>query len=89
MTSEGSLTTLMSFDATNGDWVSALEQGGDGNLYGATPYAVTDGSGMNSGCNCGTVFRLSQEGTLTTLLSFNGANGKSPLDLFEGTDGNF
>jgi uncharacterized repeat protein (TIGR03803 family) len=89
MTHEGSLSTLVSLNATNGSLASTLVQGSDGNLYGTTYYGVAADSRRTPACNCGTVFRLSREGTLTTLLSFNGANGSYPADLFEGMDRNF
>ena len=39
---------------------------------------------------CGTVFKISMEGKLTTLHSFGSADGSYPLDgLVQGTDGNF
>jgi len=38
----------------------------------------------------GTVFKMSPTGTLTTLVSFNGANGNSPqAPLIQASDGNF
>ena len=38
----------------------------------------------------GTVFKLATNGTLTTLISFNGTNGASPqAGLIQGADGNF
>jgi uncharacterized repeat protein (TIGR03803 family) len=37
----------------------------------------------------GTIFRMTPNGTLTTLVSFNGANGAGPHDLVQGADGNF
>ncbi|KAI9008718.1 hypothetical protein DFJ74DRAFT_711813 [Hyaloraphidium curvatum] len=44
----------------------------DGNWYGTTLFG---GSGT---CNCGTVFRLTPDGQLSTIASFNGTNGASP-----------
>jgi uncharacterized repeat protein (TIGR03803 family) len=38
----------------------------------------------------GTVFKMTPGGVLTTLVSFNGANGNSPqAPLIQGSDGNF
>jgi len=53
----------------------------DGSLYGTTG---SGGTGSN-----GTVFRLTTNGVLTTLFSFNGTNGASPATaLVLGADGN-
>jgi MYXO-CTERM domain-containing protein len=92
ITSSGSLTALVSFTGTNGDNPgAALVQGTDGNFYGTTSLG---GSGYGSiGPNTlgdGTVFKITPSGTLTTLVSFTGANGAEPQStLVQGTDGNF
>ena len=82
VTTNGTLTTLVSFNGTNGSEPQAgLTLGGDGNFYG-----VTMGGGTNG---CGTVFQMTPSGTLTTLLSFNGYNGSCPdVPLTLGVDGN-
>jgi uncharacterized repeat protein (TIGR03803 family) len=78
--------TFANFDFTHGAGPNtALVQGADGNLYGTT------GSG-GSKCppyGCGTVFKLTLSGKLTTLHSFNGADGSYPTGLIQGTDGSF
>jgi len=86
MTTNGALTTLLSFNNTNGRFPSGLVQGTDGNFYGTTFGGGTNGSG--------TVFKLTPAGTLTTLFSFDrwgtNANGSSPYAaLVQGKDGNF
>ncbi|HWZ96086.1 MAG TPA: choice-of-anchor tandem repeat GloVer-containing protein [Opitutaceae bacterium] len=83
MTPAGSLTSLASFNGTNGAHpVAALVQGGDGNFYGTT---VDGGSGGD-----GVVFMMTPAGVLTDLVSFNGANGAHPeAALVPGSDGNF
>jgi uncharacterized repeat protein (TIGR03803 family) len=82
-------TTLASFNGTNGrSPVAALAQGTDGNFYGTT----ADG-GSSTACGgspCGTVFRVTRTGTITTLYSFDIAHGADPsASLVLGTDGNF
>ena len=93
ITPNGNLTTLHSFDNTDGAYPYAgLVQGADGNFYG-----TTSAGGANSLCeedNCGTVFKVTPNGTLTTLYSFCSqsrcADGELPLaGLVQGTDGNF
>jgi len=92
----GELTTLHSFDGTDGgEPLGGLVQGQDGNLYGIT---------FNGGANanetycptggCGTVFKMTTGGSVTTLYSFcsqtNCTDGATPYaGLVQGTDGNF
>ncbi len=60
--------------------VAALIQATDGNLYGTT------GSGDDIGC--GSVFRITTGGTLTTLASFDCSNGRNPDSaLIQGLNG--
>jgi uncharacterized repeat protein (TIGR03803 family) len=94
ITPSGSLTTLYTFcslskcaDGT-GEY-APLVLGSDGNFYG-----VTQGGGavQTYECEggCGTVFKITSSGTLTTLYSFHGHDGYSPMGgLVQGTDGNF
>ena len=82
MTTNGVLTTLFSFNGTNGAYPSAaLTLGSDGNFYG-----TTSGGGSS---DAGTVFILMANGTLTTLFSFIVTNGANPNGLTLGSDGNF
>jgi len=91
ITPTGALTTLHSFDWTDGAYPQAgLTIGPDGSLYGTTQ------GGGNAGCieGCGTIFRITYNGQLTTLYSFcsqiNCMDGASPQDALElATDGNF
>jgi uncharacterized repeat protein (TIGR03803 family) len=88
ITPSGALTTLYSFSGTDGSIPeAAVLQATDGNFYGTTA-----GGGASSNCGtygCGTVFRITASGTLTTLHSFSGADGESPEALVQATDGNF
>jgi uncharacterized repeat protein (TIGR03803 family) len=76
------LTSLVSFNQTNGAFPSAgLIQGKDGNFYGTTEFG---GSGS------GTLFQMTPLGTLTNLVLFDGTNGASPrAGLVQALDGNF
>jgi uncharacterized repeat protein (TIGR03803 family) len=68
ITLEEKLTTLHSFDLTNGAYPYAkLVQASDGNFYG-----TTNGGGTS---DWGTVFRITPGGTLTTLHVFDGSDG--------------
>ena len=83
MTTNGILTTLVSFDGSNGanPWAGLLQES-DGNFYGTTL------AGGNS--NFGTVFKMTTSGVVTTLVTFNGSNGSFPFaELTRGNDGNF
>jgi uncharacterized repeat protein (TIGR03803 family) len=85
-------TTLHSFDFTDGfEPLAALVQGTNGNLYGTTL-----GGGASSACpgNCGTVFEITPNGTLTTLYSFCAQSGctggeKPNAALIQATNGSF
>jgi uncharacterized repeat protein (TIGR03803 family) len=73
--------------------VSRLLQATDGNFYGTTTAGGIGGVSDCSGIGCGTVFRLSATGTLTTLYNFcsqaNCADGSQPTaGLIQATDGN-
>ena len=68
VTTNGTLTTLVSFNCTNGaNPHAALTLGNDGNFYGTTA------NGGSSSSIDGTVFKVTTNGTLTTLVSFNGS----------------
>ncbi|WP_287128840.1 choice-of-anchor tandem repeat GloVer-containing protein [Candidatus Cyanaurora vandensis] len=84
----GPAITLVNFDTTKGSSPSGgLVQGMDGNFYGTTQYG---GSSTNCSGGCGTVFRMTPAGMVTTLVNFDGINGNSPAaSLVQGTDGNF
>src|SRR6185295_15263019 len=85
MSLAGAITTLHSFRwDTNGAVPQAgLTLGQDGHLYGTTRDAPPDHNG--------TVFRITTNGVLTTLVRFNGNNGAAPWNglLIQGSDGIF
>jgi uncharacterized repeat protein (TIGR03803 family) len=84
ITPGGTLTTLHSFDSTDGSApVAGLIQAADGNFYGTTDIGGTNGC-------YGTVFKITPGGTLTTLHSFDNSDGADPqAALFQGTNGKF
>jgi len=88
MTPGGTVTTLLSFTGPNGANPAAkLVQGSDGNFYGTTQYG-----GMGCSTGCGTIFKITPTGSLTTLIKLNssGGGGYWPQSgLVEGADGNF
>jgi uncharacterized repeat protein (TIGR03803 family) len=84
MTPAGALTTLVTFNGTNGTFPhGGLLQASDGSFYGAT-------TGDNGATNFGTIYKVTPAGTLTTLVTFTGPNGAFPRSyLTLGSDGNF
>ena len=80
--------TLISFDYTDGAIPFGLVQGTDGNFYGATDKG---GNGANNNCNvsCGSIFKITPGGTLTTVHAFDGTDGNGPSGLVLATSGNF
>jgi uncharacterized repeat protein (TIGR03803 family) len=106
ITLSGKLTTLYSFCRVvdlidfssvcpDGNFLTGLIQATDGNFYGTT------GEGGSGPCSfdevflgCGTIFRITSSGTLTTLYNFCSSNmicsdGVGPNALTQGTDGSF
>jgi uncharacterized repeat protein (TIGR03803 family) len=84
LTTNGAFSSLYSFTGTNdgGNPYAGLVQGRDGNFYGTTFYGGTNGNG--------TVFEFSTNGTLTTLVTFDGTNGANPQGgVLQASDGNF
>jgi uncharacterized repeat protein (TIGR03803 family) len=85
------LTTLYRFcslpNCADGEEPVSLLQATDGNFYG-----TTNAGGGNKACpntsGCGTVFKMTPAGVLTTLHSFEGADGQFPSGLLQATDGN-
>lgn len=90
------LTKLHDFDGTHGaEPTGLLVQATDGNLYGTT---FAGGLNNSTYClTCGTVFKITPSGKLTTLyefcsqgIGFGCTDGAGPLGgLIQATDGNF
>src|SRR5229473_209818 len=87
ITPTGTLTTLYNFCALSNCAdgsapYAGLMLGIDGNLYGTTESGGAHGQG--------TIFKITQRGTLTTLHSFNSTDGSSPeAALIQAPDGSF
>jgi uncharacterized repeat protein (TIGR03803 family) len=88
ITPGGVVTTLHSFDKSDGQSPkSVLVEGPGGILYGTTygsPLSV-----LNCANGCGTIFQITTNGGFTTLHTFAGPEGKLPeAGLVFGSDGN-
>jgi len=85
----GTLATVHFFGGTDGLYpYGGLALGTDGNFYGTTLSGGTFSTSCNSGC--GTVFKMTPGGKLTTLHSFNLADGANPVGgLVQAANGNF
>ena len=92
VSTNGNLMTLANFGSsffTDGTGPFAgLTLGADGNFYGTT---IAGGTNQLSGTNnTGTIFRVTTNGTLTTVVSFTGFNGSYPeCKLIIGPNGSF
>src|ERR1017187_1114559 len=77
VTTNGTLTTLVNFNGTNGVFpYGGLMQASDGNFYG-----TTSGNG-------GTIFRMTPDGMLTTLVRSPLPDGSPATRLLQASDGN-
>ncbi|MFY9978508.1 MAG: choice-of-anchor tandem repeat GloVer-containing protein, partial [Candidatus Sulfotelmatobacter sp.] len=90
ITKAGALTTLYSFCAQSGctdgeSPLATLTQATDGNFYGTT----SEGGGSKACINgCGTLFKITATGQLTTLHSFAVTDGSDPSGgLMQATNG--
>jgi len=83
--------TLVSFNGSDGSFPSAaVVQGSDGNFYGTTAGGGDTACSSPFSSGCGTVFKMTAGGKLTTLYSFGGADGEYPSAvLLQATNGNF
>ncbi len=84
MTPKGKVTTLHSFEQTDGDNpISNLVQGTDGNFYGTASYG-------GKYPNYGTIFKITSAGKFTTLENFDSTDGAYPYGgLIQSTNGKF
>ena len=90
-TTKTKFASLVSFDETNGSnpYYESLVQGTDGNLYGTTAYGGASEQNCY-GASCGTVFKITPTGTVTTLHEFDFADGGHPeAGLLQTTNGDF
>jgi hypothetical protein len=91
------MTVLHSFSGADGrEPYAGLKSAADGSFYGTTRYGGANDTGW---CvyRCGTVFRITSSGILTTLHSFSGSDGSGPgsahlgdgpgVALVQGSDG--
>ncbi|HEV2424764.1 MAG TPA: choice-of-anchor tandem repeat GloVer-containing protein [Terriglobia bacterium] len=82
VTLAGVLTTLHSFDVSDGGYLTAgLTLSADGNFYGTTSEGGPNGYG--------TAFKITPAGAITTLCSFGSTNAYPQGALVRATDGNF
>jgi len=98
ITPSGMLTTLYNFcsktNCADGANPDGLVRGTDGNLYGTTQVGGANNSSICQNVGCGTVFKITLSGTLTTLHSFcsqtSCADGAIPYaGVVQATNGNF
>jgi len=91
-------TTLFNFNFSDGNLpIGGLVQATDGNFYGTTVQGGvntckvdrthSNPNGVNE--DCGTIFKITPSGALTSLHSFDGMDGEYPQSgVIQGTDGN-
>jgi uncharacterized repeat protein (TIGR03803 family) len=88
LTTNGTLTTLDSFNFTNGASPNALTLDNAGNIYGTTVAGGLKTTNYPGGM--GTIFQVTTDGTLSTLYSFtDGTDAALPSALTLGKDGLF
>jgi uncharacterized repeat protein (TIGR03803 family) len=89
VTPSGTYMTLYSFTGgSDGAYPYAPPvQGNDGNFYGTT---TAGGNTVKCNSGCGTIYKITPAGALTTTYQFDITNGYAPYGpLVLGTDGNF
>ena len=81
ITPSGTLTTLFAFNGLGNSPAlpaAGLVQGTDGNFYGTTEVRGSTSIICPLGPGCGTVFKITPGGTLTTLHNFDKSDGGNP-----------
>jgi uncharacterized repeat protein (TIGR03803 family) len=96
ITPAGKLVWAVCFAGTNGVCPNTgLVQGADGNFYGTTYGGSYAGAGdgnasLRETFSCGTIYRVTTNGVLDTVVSFANTNGACPVGkLALASDGNF
>lgn len=75
---------LYQFDGSEGTNPGSLVEASDGNFYG-----LSDGGNQACINGCGTIFKITRKGVLTTLFSFDSWDGAYPYGpLIQANDGN-
>ena len=88
ITKSGAATNLYNFSITDGRFPNELILASDGNFYGTTYAGGTSPACSSNGC--GTVFKISVDGALTTLYNFDVTHGSQPIAaLTQASDGNY
>lgn len=83
----GALTTITTFDGTNGALPQGVIVDAQGNLYGTTSLSGSIAGGMLNGS--GTVFEIAVgTGAFTTIATFDGTNGSYPIGVTLDSQGN-
>jgi uncharacterized repeat protein (TIGR03803 family) len=87
MTASGVVTSLISFDGTNGATpVASLLAANDGNLYGT----AAGGGAAGGECGCGIAFKMSRKGAEKIVHTFAQSDGHDPFaGLVKDAAGNF
>jgi uncharacterized repeat protein (TIGR03803 family) len=86
------VTVLHTFDGTDGaNSYGPLIQAINGILYGVTAFGGANQCNLHGMLvGCGTIFKVTLAGSLTTLHNFNGSDGAFPsVGLIQAADGNF
>ncbi len=94
ITPAGKIKVIYSFcslsNCADGEYPFAgLTLGSDGNLYGVTAYGGSGACAVQKN-GCGTVFKITPSGTLTTLHNFSDTDGRDPqAPLYLAANGSF
>src|SRR5208283_2378239 len=87
ITAGGDFTVLHAFGGADGaNPYAGLIQATEGSFYGTTSGG---GAYACNGSGCGTVFKITAAGELTTLHNFDGTDGSGYAGLVQGADGDF